>query len=285
MKKNKYILIIFSLFLFLIIQGCEKEIMSYQGKPGVYFAVQHGDRGGNENTWPYQPKTNVEFFKIQDDRVTVYFKVMATGSVADHDRSFTVRINADSTNGTEGVHYEPLSGDFVIPAGKAYANVPVTIIRTGDMQERDVVIGLQLLPNDNFELAFQEWDAVPGLLGGNVVDSFDASLHSIVINDVMVKPDIWVGSQNSDGSESGNWGVFSRKKLELFCEYFNLTYDDFNNAEKMPSVFRKQIYITISKVLIKAFEEGNPILEEDGRLMWVNTCPWKSYPGIPYIPQ
>ncbi|MCK9305255.1 MAG: DUF4843 domain-containing protein [Bacteroidales bacterium] len=285
MKKNKYIIIIFSLILFWMIQGCEKEIMNYQGKPGVYFAVQHGSTAGNENTWPYQPNTNVEFFKIQEDRATVNIKVMATGSVADHDRSFTVKINADSTNATEGGHYEPLSGDFFIPAGEAYTNVPVTLIRTDDMQERDVVIGLQLLPNDNFELAFPEWDAVKGLLDGNIVDSFDASLHSIVINDVMAKPGRWVGGQNSDGSESGYWGVFSREKLELFCEYFDLTYDDFNDADKMPSVFRKQIYITISKVLIKALEEGNPILEEDGRLMWVNTCPWKSIPGVPYIPQ
>lgn len=284
MKKNQYIIIIFSLVFLMTAQSCEKEIMNYEGKPGVYFAVQHGSSAGNENTWPYQPITNVEFFKIQEDRTTVDIKVMVTGSVTDYDRSFSVRINADSTNGTIGVHYEALTGNLSVRAGEAFAYVPVTLIRTADMQERDVVIGLKLVPNENFELAFPEWGAVNGLLDGDVVESFDASLHSIVINDVMTKPSRWVGAQNNDGSESGYWGLFSRKKLELFCEYFDLTYDDFNDENKMPSVFRKQIYITISKVLIKALEDGNPILEEDGRLMWVNTCPWKSIPGAPYIP-
>jgi len=285
MKKDKYIIIIFSLILLLTAQSCEKDIMSYQGKPGVYFAVQHGSAAGNENTWPYQPNTKVEFFRILEDRTTVNIKVMATGPVADYDRSFMVKINPDSTNATQGVHYEPLSGNYYIPAGEAYTTIPVTIMRTADMQERDVVIGLQLVPGEYFELAFPEWDAVDDLLDGNIVDSFDASLHSIVINDVMTQPVRWVGAQNNDGSESGYWGVFSRKKLELFCEYFNLTYDDFNSEEKMPSVFRKQIYITMSAVLKEAFNNGNPILEEDGRLMWVNTCPWKSYPGVPYISQ
>ena len=100
----------------------------------------------------------------------------------------------------------------------------------------------------------------------------------------MLWPNLADGSAEQRRLRKWVLGVF-QGKLELFCEYFNLTYDDFNDADKMPSVFRKQIYITISKVLIKALEEGNPILEEDGRLMWVNTCPWKSIPGVPYISQ
>lgn len=276
-------LLIGTLLCLPALQACEQELMSYQGKPGIYFAVQHGNAAGNENTWPYQPNTYLEFFKILGQEATLNLKVMATGSVSPIDRPFTVAFNADSTSGTEGTHYAPLAGTYVIPAGEAYTYVPVTVKRTADMQDRDITIGLKLLPNEHFDLAFTQWDAIEGLWDGNVVEHFDASLHTIVVNDIMAKPSRWVGAQNNDQSESGMFGLFSRKKLELFCELFDLTYDDFTQEATMPSVFRKQIAITTSKYLAAKLAEGNPVLEDDGRLMWVNGCSWKSYPGQPYV--
>ena len=58
------IIVVFFLMISWLMQGCEREMMDYQGKPGIYFAVQHGFAGGNETIWPYQPLTNIEFFKI-----------------------------------------------------------------------------------------------------------------------------------------------------------------------------------------------------------------------------
>ena len=48
-------------FLPLMLSGCEKDLMDYEGLEGVYFAVQWGDSWGNENSWPYQPYTDVNF--------------------------------------------------------------------------------------------------------------------------------------------------------------------------------------------------------------------------------
>jgi len=284
MMKKIPILIVCSLMLSWLLQGCERELMDYQGKPGIYFAVQHGFAGGNETVWPYQPVSNIEFFKILDDEYTVNIKVMATGSISDEDRPFWVEINPDSTNATEGVHYEALSGHYAIPAGSAYAYVPVTVRRTADMQTKDITIGLRLIPNDYFELAFPEWHAVEDLYYGDVVETFDASLHTLIVNDVMTKPSQWSGQANESGEEAGLFGEFSRKKLELMCSLCDVTYEDFCDANIMITLLKYEIRNTMARYLIHAMDEGHPILEDDGRLMWVGTCPWKSYPGVPYIP-
>ena len=264
-------------------------MMDYQGKPGVYFAVQHGFAGGNETVWPYQPKSNIEFFKILENETTVNIKVMATGSISQEDRPFIVEINPDSTNAIEGVHYLFPSlggggGGFFIPAGEAYTYIPITVKRTPDMQTKDITIGLRLLPNEYFELAFPEWHAVEDLYYGNVVETFDASLHTLVVNDVMTRPSQWSGQANDSGLEAGLFGEFSRKKLELMCELCDVTYEDFCDANIMVTLLKYEIRNTMARYLTSAFEAGNPILEDDGRLMWVGTCSWSSYIGVPYNP-
>jgi len=276
--------VICSLMLSWLLLGCERELMDYQGKPGVYFAVQHGFAGGNETVWPYQPKSDVEFFKILEDETTVNIKVMATGSTSTEDRPFKVEINPDSTNATEGVHYQALTGNYSMPAGKAFTYVPVTVKRTPDMQTKDITIGLRLVPNEHFELAFPEWHAVEDLYYGNVVETFDASLHTLVVNDVMTRPSQWSGQANDSGLEAGLFGEFSRKKLELMCQLRDVTYEDFCDADVMITLLKYEIRNTVARYLTAAYEAGNPILEDDGRLMWVGTCAWSSYIGVPYIP-
>ena len=58
-------------FLPLMLSGCEKDLMDYEGLEGVYFAVQWGDSWGNENSWPYQPYTDVNFISLPGYRNAV----------------------------------------------------------------------------------------------------------------------------------------------------------------------------------------------------------------------
>ena len=75
----------------LMLSGCEKDLMDYEGLEGVYFAVQWGDSWGSEKTWPYQPYTNVNFISLPGDTATLSVKVMATGPVKTYDRIFLVK--------------------------------------------------------------------------------------------------------------------------------------------------------------------------------------------------
>ena len=100
------------------------------------------------------------------------------------------------------------------------AEVEVRLIRTDIMQEKEQRLGLRLLANEYFSLAFPEWDALIGShRTGPVYEHFDASLHTLRIANFMVEPKVWVGtavSPYNGGYESGNWGAFSRKK-PVFC--------------------------------------------------------------------
>ena len=191
-----------------MLSGCEKDLMDYEGLEGVYFAVQWGDSWGSEKTWPYQPYTNVNFISLPGDTATLSVKVMATGPVKTYDRIFLVEVNPDSTDLTENVGYLPLTREGVIKAGESAAEVEVRLIRTDILQEKEQRLGLRLVANEYFSLAFPEWDALIGShRTGPVYEHFDASLHTLRIADFMVEPKVWVGtavSPYNGGYESGN---------------------------------------------------------------------------------
>ena len=284
MKKIHYYIMMLPIFL----SGCEKDLMDYEGLEGVYFAVQWGDSWGSELTWPYQPYTNVQFIQLGDaDTATVNLKVMVTGSVKDYDRTFRVEVKPDSTTAVVNVDYLPLENDIVIKAGEYMAMVPVRLIRTEALQHEEKIIGLKLVANQYFTLAFPEWDAVKGFNSGDIHERFDASLHEIRFSDMMVRPTVWTGTDSSpynDGAESGLWGAFSRKKLEMICERFDLTYNDFMSTTTMPLVLQNLIAKTMSQLLIDRYNAKDPVLEDDGRLMFFSGCPWTSKIGVPWVP-
>ena len=284
MKKIFYFILLLPIFL----SGCEKELMDYEGVEGVYFAVQWGASYANERTWPYQPYTAVQFMQLGDVETTmVEIKVMVTGPLKNYDRTFRVEVNPDSTTAVEQVDYLLLENDIVIKAGEYTAMVPVKLLRTEALQHEEKVLGLKLVENEYFKLAFPEWDAVAGFTSGELHEHFDASLHAIRFSDMMTKPAVWPGTDSSsdyDGAESGQWGAFSLKKLELMCELFNLTYSDFMSTETMPTVLQKLIAQTMCQFLIDRYNAKDPVLEEDGRLMFVGDCPWSSKIGVPWIP-
>ncbi|GGH18663.1 DUF4843 domain-containing protein [Sphingobacterium alkalisoli] len=277
----------FTLFLLAttVFIGCEKEIMPYQGKEGVYFSVRHNNSSTIlESLWPYQPYSNVDFVRIGTEEIEFPVKVMITGPVKDYDRTFRLAVNADSTTAVDGQHYEPIQEEWTIPSGAVSTLVKVRLKRTPDLEENPVTLGLRLIPTRDFELSFPEWDAIPEFNSGIVIPEFDAGLHSLRINDIMIQPAVWSGSLQSGNRESGLFGVFTRKKMEFLMENLGLTYEDFASTETMPMVRQMLISSDGAAILIKRLNEKNPVLEDDGRLMWMGSVPWTSYLGVPYVP-
>jgi hypothetical protein len=100
----------------------------------------------------------------------------------------------------------------------------------------------------------------------------------------MMQPAVWSGTLQAGNRESGLFGVFTRKKMEFLMENFGLTYEEFASTETMPMVRQMLISSDGAAILIKRLNEKNPVLEDDGRLMWMGSVPWTSYLGIPYVP-
>lgn len=283
MKKSLNRLIILTLLPALcLLLSCEKEIMKYEGKEGVYFAVQSG--GLPVSAWPYQPYTVVPFFQINQPEVLLPIKIMITGPVKNYDRVFRLEVNPDSTTAVLGLHYEALQSEWTIPANAITTNIQIRLKRTADLQTKTVKLGLRLVATKDFELSFPEWDAIPGLTAGTVVPEFDASLHRLDINDFPVTPFVWVGSLQPGNRESGLFGVFTREKMEFLSENLGLKYEDFASSATMPAARYNLVAADAAAILIKRLNEKNPVLEEDGRLMFIGSVPWTTIIGVPYVP-
>jgi hypothetical protein len=272
------------LFQLMFMMGCKKEMMSYQGVEGVYFAVQSGTKAYSIALWPYQPFSSVEFVSIGKDVVDFPVKVMITGPVKDYERSFRVEVNPDSTTAIVGKHYDPIQTEIKIPAGGITANVIVRLKRTPDLEITPITLGLRLVETKDFKLSFPEWDAIPSLSGGTIVPEFDASLHTLRINDIMVQPSVWPGSLQPGNRESGLFGVFTRKKMEFLIDNLGLTYEDFASAETMPQARYFLVANDAATILKQRFDAKNPVLEDDGRLMFIGSVPWTTIVGVPWVP-
>lgn len=267
-----------------IFTSCKKEMMKYNGREGVYFSVRWGDKYSADNRLPYQPFSNVDFVRIAQDAVEYSLQVAITGPVKDYDRTFGLEVNPDSTTAVLGQHYEAIPREWKIPAGAVSTNIKILLHRTPDLKTVPKTLGLRLIASTQLSLSFPEWNAIPALDGGPIVAKFDASLHTLRINDIMVQPAIWSGSIQPGNRESGLFGVFTRKKMEFLEENLGLKYEDFASTATMPLVRQFLISSDATAVLVKLFNEKRPVLEEDGRLMWMGTVPWTTIIGVPYVP-
>lgn len=283
MKRIKYML---GMLAIISLASCEKEMKTYEGLEGVYFAQQWGSPTYSQ--WPYRPFTNVELVKVAgtSTEYTANIKVMFTGRVIDKDRYFKVEINPDSTTAVENVHYAPLPEEILVPANATVVYVPLLIKRSKDLQTTSKKIGLRLVANRDFGIAFPNWKAIPELGKGSLTPAdtaFDNSIHTVIVHDYIVQPAIWRGSVNATTNrDQGSWGGFTRKKIELMYKLFNVTYDDFGSDKTMPPVLQSLITQEMARYLVEQFNAGTPVKEEDGRLMFVGSVPWVSTVGVPY---
>ena len=104
---KKYIFLLSVILSFL---GCEKEMMDYEGKDGVYFCVQEVPPSlfGNPEIWAHIDTTLLPFSMLLENDTTVWLKVRVMGPVMGSDRYFTVTVIDSLTTATVGEDYAPL---------------------------------------------------------------------------------------------------------------------------------------------------------------------------------
>lgn len=277
-----FINIFLGLLFFAVSTGCKKEIKLYDGQEGIYFAVQYGPEWGNERVWANQPITEVKFINIAGNTDTIQLKVMTTGRIKDYDRHFSVEVVKDSTSAIEGENFEALEKQYTIKAGEYHTYIPIVLKRTENIQKDKKVILLRLIPNEQFTIGIPEWKRLPGQWESTVMKGdFKADFHKLEISDFVTRPSQWIGIANN-GLEAGWWGLFTVKKYRLICEHFNLVYEDFMSPTTMPQARKDNIREYMVRFLQNLYNQGTPILEEDGRLMWFSGVSWSSRVGVPW---
>ncbi len=279
-KIYKYLIIIAGLITFSA--SCTRDMMDYIGPESVYFAVQNGNTTMSSTGWPYVPFTNVEFVKTTADNVIANIRIRATGESKTYSRTVDIEIIADSTNAVEGVHFT-MPHSVTLEAGKTETSIPVTLIRKPEMKSELIKLQIKLVANEDFTLIFKSWDNPKDLTSGTIYTGFDASRHNIICSDIIVKPSNWIGSYDATTKkEKSAFGEFSPKKFLLIQSVMGYTYSDFMSNQTMTIGVQYAISRYMSNYLVGKYKAHQPVLEEDGRLMWFEYCPWSSFIGVPW---
>ena len=257
----------------LAFSACEKDMDDYQGQDGLYFDVQYTDTPHftNPEMWAHQLYTWVRFFSMPEgtNETQLSLKVNVVGEACDYDREFNVAVVADSTTAVEGQEYRDLSEQCVIKAGEICGYVTLTALRSDRITDEVVQLQLTLVPNEYFNLPLTYLVEMPGRYT-EVLTAFyrnpDPRVHNIFISDVLTQPKLW----------PPKFGIFSSKKMEMFLEFYpDKSYDDYTTTDTLPMVVQSVIVEMTANYLIENFRAGNPILDPDGTMMWVQGVPWE----------
>lgn len=266
----------------LLLTGCEKELMDYEGQDGLYFDVRRYPSHIAQNLWPHQHYTSVAFGSMVENEVELSLKIMATGNTKDYDRAFKVIANPDSTTAVEGRDYTNLTTDCVIKAGENSTTVSLKVNRTAEMEGDTLQLQLKIVENDMFTLpykSFADGPATPYTPDNNEFSyNKDASVHNIFIYDVLTRPARWIGNDETGG---GLWGKFSAKKFSLIMELTGTTIEDFTTEERMPNARQTSIAEFMVKYVLEKANAHDPVLDEDGTMMYFFTLnkqlPWQPF--------
>lgn len=269
-------------------QSCTKELMEYEGPESVWFAQQWGKSDGSETDWPYMNYTNVDWVKISGDTYTANVRVKVTGNAKNYDRTFSVKVDPANTTAIAGTEYDALPERITVPAGALQAYIPIVLHRTARLETEVVTLGIQLVATDDLSLGFRVFRQPPGMAGSavgvEIPTGYDASRHTLNLQDILVKPAQWYGNYNQfDGgqfAEMNPLGEFSPKKFRLLCQVVDgLEYSMFMSSETMTLGMMAIYGQRLSNYLMEQYQARQAVVEDDGRLMWAGNCPWKTYQG------
>ena len=257
--------------------SCEKSLMGYEGADDIYFAMIKN----TATSYLYTTETNFNLMNYQGDEVDFALNVMCTGNPKDYDRPYRITVVADSTTAVAGTDFVMPEGG-VIKAGQVSDSLHIKMIKNDKLLESSVRLYLQVLPNEHFSTNLAQFGNE-----GYSENEFDPRVFEITFTAQMPKPYWWEYYSTTDTKENGNLGYFTAEKITLINELYGLTYADWLSSSEggtgaMNSTRVKVIYKKFALYLIEQYKNRTPVLEKDGRLMWVTGCPWDSYVGQPW---
>ena len=213
---------IFLLSVILAFIGCEKEMMDYEGKDGIYFCVQEV---------PPSQYGIPEFW-------------------GDIDTSFLAVIDS-LTTATVGEDYSPLEKQYVISAGERDGYVEFIGFRQEKMLDSTYYVTLQLMENEYFSLPMDIWR--PLELKDYTRENQNVIRHVVGLTDEVFEPKAWT---------TNYFGPYSKKKMKLLCEMFGLQMADFDNVTEMDMERQRVYAQGLDKYLKEMDAKGETVYED-----------------------
>ena len=218
--------------------GCEKEMVTYDGKDGIYLPFVSQTMGTAE----------LSFADYHSDTLAIVLdiRVKIMGNVTDFDRPFVIKaIENDTMPALVGVDYEILDQNPVIRKGEAETVVRVKFIRTKELQETTKIIEFSLVENEYFSLLVPKY--------------YNASYTRLVfkINEKIYKP--WWWSYYGED----RFGRWTKTKGILVCDLLNIPRTDWNEMEgKVTTAYLTFACRYVYDYLEQQKKAGDPVYDE-----------------------
>lgn len=131
MKKIPLIIISLS-----ILAACKKaEEMRFNNAANIHYNLENNKKDSLIYTFAYKPT-------LRQD--TVFLPVQLSGVIEDKDRIYHAYVVKDSSTAMEGVHFEPLKPEYILPAGKGTTTLPVILYNVSELENRTVSVIIRL---------------------------------------------------------------------------------------------------------------------------------------------
>ena len=251
MEKYKYILVC---LLVVTINSCKtEEIDTYFGGDQIYFKYATPLSSSGKDSLEVLFSSYVNASKTDS---LIAIPVQVIGEISNVDREFKV-VKVDSlTTAVEGVDYELL--ETVIPAHSLEGSAKIKLLRTEVLKKKTLVLGLELLPNSNFDTFF---DNLPNR------ELASPLVFRVLFSDVGDRPLSWVLFQtildNSFGPYSDVKYALIKELCDVDDEYFNFTDGALINERFAISIV--MAWSSRINVYLREYKEKNgaPLLDEN----------------------
>lgn len=241
-----------ALFAAATMASCEKDLMQYEGKNGMYFDTDGMVLDTVSVHWGLK-NSDITEQELQ-------LKVMLLGNVTDYDRTFNIEVETregDDSAAVEVIHYEPMAKQYTIKAGEAETTISVKLKRAAGLLDKPARFAIKLVEND--ELAF-----IYTRYGSQMVDD-----TTVVSRPLDFQRAIYI----DENFPIPNWwpyygemyfGTWSMKKAILICDVLEIDRE----------LWMKDIvsgltagYLKFAGRYMQRWLNDNPQYEDDGTLM------------------
>ncbi len=223
-----------------VLQGCQlTEIDEYVGGSSIYFSVEH-------DTMTYSWGTvdgNVQKRVLQ-------LPIYLFGEVKDYDRKIRIHTelcNTDSVRAVEGVDFQAITEEVILPANCKETSLDITMLRTEALRKHDRIVTVIIEVSEEFDSEFnwrKDYD-------GNLY--FIGHRMTIISNEDFPRPWWWRENNNF-------FGEWSFKKADLICTLCDIPRKEFIGNNVIPD-FKLRYYA--KKVQRWLDEQEDPYLDEN----------------------
>lgn len=232
---KKYLLILFV----LVIYSCQQnERLVFDGKPGLYFAVE-----SNQDSLTYSLLGTIS------EKETVRIPIKIMGNALSYDGKYKVEIIPGLTTAEVGKHYTKLSDEYVFEAGKFSKDFEIEVSKSDpNLETQSKVIALRFVESNDFTIGYSK----------------NTTLRLIITNQI-IKPIYW------DSPLALYFGAYSKIKHNLIIKIIGHDFPlTLKQATTLP--YSYQYWMVCGRAVCQYVIENDVYDENGSKIM-----PWSTF--------